>query len=156
MNEEPDLGRMIAYCAHLGMRYNEKLLRRDGYDVTPVQSHVLLYLSRRGGQAVNQRELEKELHLKPSTVNGIVSRLEEKGCITRRASPTDGRCRLVGLTGAGQARVDAFQAVMADTGRRYASFLTEEEEAALRDMLSRMIEKQIGRASCRERVCQYV
>ncbi len=130
MNEEPDLGRMIAYCAHLGMRYNEKLLRRDGYDVTPVQSHVLLYLSRRGGQAVNQRELEKELHLKPSTVNGIVSRLEEKGCITRRASPTDG-----------QARVDAFQAVMADTGRRYASFLTEEEEAALRDMLSRMIEK---------------
>ena len=60
MNEEPDLGRMIAYCAHLGMRYNEKLLRRDGYDVTPVQSHVLLYLSRRGGQAVNQRELEKE------------------------------------------------------------------------------------------------
>ena len=101
MNEEPDLGRMIAYCAHLGMRYNEKLLRRDGYDVTPVQSHVLLYLSRRGGQAVNQRELEKELHLKPSTVNGIVSRLEEKGCITRRASPTDGRCRLVGLTGAG-------------------------------------------------------
>ena len=140
MNEEPDLGRMIAYCAHLGMRYNEKLLRRDGYDVTPVQSHVLLYLSRRGGQAVNQRELEKELHLKPSTVNGIVSRLEEKGCITRRASPTDGRCRLVSLTEAGQARVDAFRAVMSNTGRRYASILSEEEETALRDLLSRIIE----------------
>ena len=122
------------------MRYNEKLLRRDGYDVTPVQSHVLLYLAHQGDQAVNQRELEKELHLKPSTVNGIVSRLEEKGCITRRASPTDGRCRLVSLTEVGQARVDAFRAVMSNTGRRYASILSEEEETALRDLLSRIIE----------------
>lgn len=140
MSDEPDLGRMIGYCAHLGMRYNEKLLRRDGYDVTPVQSHVLMYLSCRDNQAVNQRDLEKELHLKPSTVNGIVSRLEEKGCIIRRASPADGRCRLVSLTEAGQKRVDAFRAVIANTGRRYASFLTNEEEAALRDLLSRIIE----------------
>lgn len=141
MTEEPDLGRMIAYCAHLGMRYSEKLLRRDGYDVTPVQSHVLMYLSRQGGKAVNQRELEKELHLKPSTVNGIVTRLEEKGCVARRTSPTDGRCRLVSLTEAGQNRVDAFRTVLASTGQRYASFLAEEEEAALRTLLSCIIEK---------------
>ena len=140
MSEYQDLGRLLACCGHLGRQYGENLLRQRGYDVTPVQTRMLVYLSCCRDE-VNQRDLERELRLRPSTVNGIVSRLEEKGCITRRASPTDGRCRLVGLTGAGQARVDAFQAVMADTGRRYASFLTEEEEAALRDMLSRMIEK---------------
>ena len=140
MSETPDIGLLIGYCAHLGMLYNEKLLRQSGYDVTPVQSHVLMYLFCRSGQPVNQRDLEQELHLKPSTINGIVSRLEEKGCITRRASPTDGRCRLVSLTEAGQARVDAFRAVMSNTGRRYASILSEEEETALRDLLSRIIE----------------
>ena len=56
-----------------------------------------MYLFCRSGQPVNQRDLEQELHLKPSTINGIVSRLEEKGCITRRTSPADGRVRLLGL-----------------------------------------------------------
>ena len=40
MSGTPDIGLLIGYCAHLGMLYNEKLLRQSGYDVTPVQSHV--------------------------------------------------------------------------------------------------------------------
>ncbi len=141
MDEVPDLGRMIGYCARLGMVYNDKRLRRAGYDVTPVQSHVLVYLSCLGGnRAVNQRDLERELRLKPSTVNGIVGRLEEKGFIARRPSPTDGRCRLVSLTPAGQERVNAFHAVMDDSGRCLARCLTAEEENTLRELLSRVIE----------------
>ena len=149
MEREPDLGRMIGYCAHLGMRYNEKLLRRDGYDVTPVQSHVLLYLAHQGDLAVNQRELEKELHLKPSTVNGIVSRLEEKGYLSRRASPLDGRCRLVSLTEAGREKVEAFRASLEETNRRLCAVLTEGEQAQLGDMLSRIIadlENEVNKA----------
>lgn len=141
MSDTPDLGRMIGYCAHLGMLFSEKHLRRAGYDVTPVQSHVLIFLSCRGeGQAANQRDLERELHLKPSTVNGIVSRLEEKGYIARRTSPADGRCRLLSLTEIGRKKVEAFRAVMGDTGRWFSDCLTGEEEKALREMLSRIIE----------------
>lgn len=140
MCDAPDIGRMIAYCAHLGMQYNDKLLRRAGYDVTPVQSHTLMYLACREGQPVTQRDLEKELHLKPSTVNGIVSRLAEKGCVTRRASPADGRCRLVDLTEAGRRRVNEFRAVVDGTGRYLTGCLSDGEEAALREILSRIIE----------------
>ena len=63
MSEDLDLSRMIAYCAHLGMLYSDRRLRGAGYDVTPVQSRVLVYLSCCGG-AVNQRDLERELHLR--------------------------------------------------------------------------------------------
>ncbi len=141
MDETPDLGRMIGYCARLGMIYSEKRLRRAGYDVTPVQSQVLIYLScLDGAQAVNQRDLERELRLKPSTVNGIVGRLEEKGYIARRASPADARCRLVSLTEAGRKKADAFHAVMDGAGRRYSSCLSEAEEETLRKLLSRIIE----------------
>ena len=140
MDKKPDLGHMIGYCARLGMVYSDKRLRRAGYDITPVQSHVLIYLSRlEEGQAANQRDLERELHLRPSTVNGIVSRLEEKGCISRRASPRDARCRLVSLTEAGRKKVDAFHAVMESAGRRLSSCLTEAEEETLRELLSRVI-----------------
>ena len=58
MSEDLDLSRMIAYCAHLGMLYSDRRLRGAGYDVTPVQSRVLVYLSCCGG-AVNQRDLER-------------------------------------------------------------------------------------------------
>lgn len=150
MSEAPDLGRLIGYCAHLGIRSNELFLRRAGYDVTPVQSHVLMYLSCLGSDSpANQRDLERELHLKPSTVNGIVSRLEEKGYIIRRASPADGRCRLVSLTDAGQAKADAFRAALEGTGRRFAKVLSEEEEGLLRDMLLRIIanlENEVNKA----------
>ena len=45
MSEDLDLSRMIAYCAHLGMLYSDRRLRGAGYDVTPVQSRVLVYLT---------------------------------------------------------------------------------------------------------------
>ena len=141
MNEIPDLGRMIAYCGRLGRQYMDKNLRQAGYDITPAQSRTLMYLSCCGsGRTVNQRELERELRLKASTINGIVNRLEEKGCIERTTSPEDGRCRLIRLTESGQRQVDTFRSTLEDTGRRFAGGLTAEEQSVMRDLLTRIIE----------------
>lgn len=138
MDVPQDLGHLFACCVHLGRQYGMNLLRRDGYDVTPVQTRALVYLSLRR-EAANQRDLEHGLHLRPSTVNGIVSRLEEKGYLTRRASPVDGRCRLVSLTDAGWEKVEAFRASLEETNRRLCAVLTDEEQSLLRDMLFRII-----------------
>ena len=140
MRGAPDLGRTIAYCSRLGMAYIDKRLRLSGYDVTHVQSRTLMILACRGDEDVTQRELEKELRLKPSTVNGIVSRLEEKGYISRRTSPTDARCRLVSLTETGRKQVEAFETIVDDVGRRYTGWLSEEEYQTLLNLLSRVIE----------------
>lgn len=139
MPEPLDLGRMIAYCGHLGKLCHDKHLRQSGYDVTPVQSHTLGYLAC-CGREVNQRELEQELRLKPSTVNGIVTRLEEKGYIARRASPADGRCRLVSLTESGRSKVGEFCAALKETDRLFTSVLSREEQELLRTLLARMIQ----------------
>lgn len=139
MDGPSDLGRMIGYCGHLGRLYTDKRLREKGYDVTPVQCHTLTYLFCRSDQAVNQRDLERELHLKPSTVNGIVSRLEEKGYILRRSSPADGRCRLVCLTEEGRTMVDTFRASLEETEDQICASLTAEERTQMREMLCRVI-----------------
>ena len=132
MDDTPDLGRMIAYCSRL---------RQAGYDVTPVQSRMLIYLTCCcDGRPVNQRDLEQELRLRPSTINGIVNRLEEKDYILRRTSPEDGRCRLISLTEAGRVKAETFRATLDDAGRRLASCLTEEEAGVMRDLLARIIE----------------
>ena len=63
MSEYQDLGRLLACCGHLGRQYGENLLRQRGYDVTPVQTRMLVYLSRCQSE-VNQRDLERELRLR--------------------------------------------------------------------------------------------
>ena len=45
MSDTPDLGRLIAYCSHLGRQHVDLHLRQAGYDVTPVQSRTLAYLA---------------------------------------------------------------------------------------------------------------
>lgn len=137
---EPDLGRMIACCGHLGRRCTDQLLRRAGYDVTPVQTQTLMYLAcRRGDRETSQRDLERALRLKASTVNGIVGRLEEKGYISRRASPCDRRIRLVSLTETGRCKVGDFRAALEETERRFTAGLTDREQELLRTLLERMI-----------------
>ena len=54
--DPPELGRMIACCGHLVKQCGDNRLRQAGYDVTPPQSHLLMYLSRcRAGREVSQR-----------------------------------------------------------------------------------------------------
>ena len=138
MTEQVSLGRMIGYCGHLGKMYLDMRLRGK-YNVTPALSHTLLYLAKLGGREVIQRDLEHELHLKASTINGIVDRLEEKGYVLRRQSQEDGRCRMLSLTEAGQAITDDFRTALEDTDRVFCGVLSLEEQTQLRDMLARLI-----------------
>lgn len=134
-----NLGRMLGCCGRLAKLNVDAELRRQGYDVTPVQSHALLYLSRHCEEDITQRDLERAMSLKPSTINGIVDRLLEKEYITRCPSPRDGRCRLLRLTDTGQALVDSFRAALEQTDRTVLADLTEEEQKTLEGLLHRII-----------------
>jgi DNA-binding MarR family transcriptional regulator len=123
-------------------------LRQLGYNITPVQTQALQAISR-AGREINQRELEQAMRLKAPTVNGILGRLEEKGYILRRASPADGRCRLVSLTEEGRAMVETFRSVLEEVNRVFLADLTREEEAQLRGLLLRItanLENEVNRA----------
>lgn len=141
MDEPPELGRLISYCGHLGKMSNDQLLRQAGYDVTPVQTYLLVHLACwTGEQAASQRDLERKLRLKPSTINGIVDRLEAKGYVSRRTSPQDGRVRLVCLTDAGRGKVQDFHAIVEETERRFTAGLSGQEREQLKALLCRIIE----------------
>ena len=88
-------GMLLGYCDHQTHKFMNRLLRE--YDVSPMQCRTLTFLHDAPGE-VNQKTLERYLMVKPSTVNGIVDRLEEKELLRRTASKTDGRCRILELT----------------------------------------------------------
>jgi MarR family transcriptional regulator, organic hydroperoxide resistance regulator len=72
------------------------------------EAHVLALLG--GGEAHTVGELQRGLHHRPSTLTGILDRLERRGLLTRELNQADRRSLLVALTRSGRqaaSRVDA-------------------------------------------------
>lgn len=128
-------GPLMGYCDHQVHKLMDRELR--SLEISPMQSRVLGFLYHADGE-VNQRALEQFLMVKPSTVNGIVSRLEEKGLITRTASAKDGRCRILCLTDEGRAYQHRFKDVAQQVEARMEQGFTAEELELLRRLLLRV------------------
>ncbi len=138
------IGQMIGYCSHLFRGYLDRETRH--YDLTPAQSRAILFLHRNPG--AKQRQLEEFLHVKPSTVNGIVERLEQKQMLSRGTDPTDGRCRTLFLTEKGEEHIHTMDRIVAEVERKSRCGFTPEEERQLQDYLQRMIENLKGEEEC--------
>lgn len=146
MNRETDRGEIFPPGPHLGptlghaahMVRTAMLNRVSKYDVTPAQTHVLLYLHHQGGQAP-QCELPGFMRVKPSTINGVLDRMEEKGLVRRSVSGRDARRRLVTLTEKGAEEHAFFQQSFLDTEQALVRGFTQEEQETLMDLLARVI-----------------
>ena len=104
-----------------------------------MQCRTLTYLHEAEGP-VNQKQLERHLMVKPSTVNGIVDRLEEKGMVRRTASASDGRCRILALTAQGMQFYDRFTAIVREVNDRLEKGFSPEEIRLLTALLLRVAE----------------
>lgn len=102
--EAPGLGdvldfmRLIWALDHALQRTSKRMAGQLG--VTGPQRLVLRIVGRFPG--IPPGPLAELLHLHPSTLTGILQRLEHRGLIHRRSDPSDGRRLLLGLTAAGR------------------------------------------------------
>ena len=134
-DKERPIGPLMGYCDHQVHKLMDLKLRSQ--DISPMQSRVLVFLHHTEGE-VNQRMLEQFLMVKPSTVNGIVSRLEDKGLITRTASDKDGRCRILHLTEQGRSCHQLFKDVSTQVEKQMIRGFTGEELELLHTLLVRL------------------
>lgn len=128
-------GPLLGYCDHQMMKLMVRKLRQ--YDVSPMQCRTLTFLYEQQ-EDVTQKRLQEFLRVKPSTVNGIVERLEEKRLLTRSVSPGDGRCKLLHLTEEGRCFYREFTAIMEDVHRQAEKGFTAQELETLRSYLLRI------------------
>lgn len=136
MHNGAPLGPMLGRCAHLARERLDVRLTR--YDVTPAQTHVILYLHKHQGQAP-QFELTEYLKVKPSTANGILDRLCEKGLVERSVSGSDARRRLITLTDKGREQMSFFDRRFREAEAVMIRGFTPEEAERFRELLDRMI-----------------
>ncbi len=131
------LGPTLGRVAHLARARMDARLSQ--YDLTPAQTHVLLYLSRHGGQAM-QCELTEFLRVKPPTANGILDRLAEKQMVERTVSDSDARRRLITLTPLGKKQTALSREGFLEVELLMVRGFTADEIAQFRGLLSRMIQ----------------
>ena len=129
------LGRLLGQCEHRMRMVMDRSLRQ--YGVTPVQCRALMYLHRQP-EPVTQRQLEQYMAVKPSTINGIVGRLEEKGLLTRDACQQDARCRVLRLTEEGRRFRSDFIRIAQKTNRQMEQGFSPEELGTLHRYLERV------------------
>lgn len=136
--EDPHrLGPTLGWAAQMAKCAMDARVSR--YDVTPVQTRVLMYLHHHGGR-VPQRELTEFLRAKPSTVNGILDRMEEKGLVLRSVLGEDARRRLITLTDKGREQQARFtESFLASEEAMLRGFSPEERETLL-GLLDRIVE----------------
>ena len=131
------LGPTLGWAAQMAKCAMDARVSR--YDVTPVQTHVLLYLHHHGGQAP-QRELTEFMRAKPSTVNGILDRMEEKGLVRRTVSDADARQRLITLTDKGREQQARFTESFLASEEAMVRGFSQSEREALLEFLDRIVE----------------
>ena len=131
------LGPTLGWAAQMAKCAMDARVSR--YDVTPVQTRVLMYLNQHGGQ-VPQRELTEFMRAKPSTVNGILDRMEEKGLVRRSVIGEDARRRLITLTDKGREQQSRFtESFLANEEAMVRGFSPAERETLL-ELLERIVE----------------
>lgn len=134
----PDfLGPLLGHATHLARERMDARLSR--YDMTPSQTHTLLYLSSHGYTAP-QRDVVEHLRVRPSTANGILDRMEEKGLIRRTTDENDQRQKRVSATEKGREMKELVQNAFQDAEAAMARGLRPDEAETLRSLLGRVIE----------------
>ncbi len=76
-----------------------------GAPVTPAELDVLVRI-RHGDEPVIARQLARDMNYSRAAISKTLARLEQRGYVTRHASPADRRCALVTITTAGAEVVD--------------------------------------------------
>lgn len=111
--------------------------------VTGPQRFVIRIVGRFPGISAGQ--LARLLHLHPSTLTGVLQRLEQRGLLRRRRDPRDARRTLLGLTEKGRAfDVDAAGTVEACVAQ-VLDHTANQKIAAARDVLA-AIASLLGRS----------
>lgn len=133
----PELGAVLEFMRviwavdHALQRTSKRMETTLG--VTGPQRFVIRIVGR--FPAISAGQLSKLLHLHPSTLTGILQRLEQRGLLRRRSDPRDGRRTLIGLTEKGRAfDTDSAGTVEACVAKVLAR-TDQRNIAAARDML---------------------
>lgn len=113
---------------------------RGQEELTGAQGHIIGYVSRKNeaGKDVFQKDLEKELTLRRSSVTGLLSSMEKKGFIERQGVDGDKRQKKIVLTDKARAFNKGVTDYFDGLDKEIENIFTLEEYENLKEYLQRI------------------
>lgn len=103
------------------------------YGITGPQRLVVRIVGRFPGIAAGR--IAEILHVHPSTLTGILKRLEARGVIERKSDPADARRALFGLTNKGR-KLDSLRTGVVEQAVRRALLMEKSQIQAAQEMIA--------------------
>ncbi|WP_295012177.1 MarR family winged helix-turn-helix transcriptional regulator [uncultured Microbacterium sp.] len=138
MSIEERLSVAIRTLAFAQRAAGDEWVRDSG--LTRQQAFTLGYIEEHQDRGVIARELSEVSGTTPASVTSLLQGLEERGLITRRASPDDSRVKFVRATAEGSRLVVGFDDAMREAQARVFAPLTEAEQETLLRLLQKTID----------------
>jgi DNA-binding MarR family transcriptional regulator len=113
-----------------------------GSAVTPVQFAAMTAVHDQPG--LDQRTLAASIAFDTSTIGGVIDRLEKRGLMLRRTSPSDRRVRLLELTPEGEALLQTLVPAVLKTQERLLAPLPAEQRALFSELLQAAVQGHTG------------
>ncbi len=104
--------------------------------IAPAQFSALAKLHELG--PVSQNQLGRLIALDSATIQGVINRLVQAGCVTSERSASDARLRVISLTKQGQERIDRLLPVAIEITKETVSSLSQSEIATLHRLLAKI------------------
>ena len=129
----------ICYLQRQMNRENNYLFAENG--INPVQMHTLVFvhIQTKEGKSVCQKDIEKHVNLRASSVSTLLSSLEKAGLINRTVSGGDARTKYVTLTESGEGICKKNKMLMDKCDGVIQSALSEEEQETFKNLLDKII-----------------
>jgi len=108
------------------------------HKITGPQLGCLLALRESG--PITSARLAKQVYLSPSTIVGIIDRLEEKGLVQRKRDEKDRRLIHIIITSAAERLIAAAPSLLQDTLAKGLVELPEAEQIAITSALEKLVE----------------
>lgn len=121
---------------HVSQGFARKL---EGRGVTVVEWVVMRRLY--GGDGVAPSHLAERIGMTRGAITKLADRLIDRGMVVRRPDPSDGRAQVLALTARGRTRVPELAGLADDNDAEFFGPLTAREQATLRGLLQRLVEK---------------
>ncbi|RLQ97449.1 MarR family winged helix-turn-helix transcriptional regulator [Falsibacillus albus] len=135
MSEDRTLEEKIVYAFYeINKQTSPKFERCTGISQTRLDLlHKLFEV-----EEISQTELQKTVNIDNGAVTRHLKQLEEKGMVSRRKNPADNRFTFVRLTSEGRDKIAGYKEEKQRFIKKVLKGFTEEEHAALLDMLIRI------------------
>ena len=120
-------------------RDNHKLFAE--YGISHVQMHAMVFIKIEtdSGRRVCQKDIEKQVNLRPSAMSTMLTNLEKGGFIVRTVADGDARTKYVSLTDKGKDVCRKDKLLMDKCDEVIQSVLTDAEQETLKTLLLKIM-----------------